>query len=77
MGRVYEGIDQRLAAWIARQPLFFVGTAPAGADGHVNVSPKGPIGTLSVLDEHTVAYVDFMGSGAETIATCARTGGSS
>ena len=30
MGRVYEGIDERLATWIARQPLFFVGTAPAG-----------------------------------------------
>ena len=68
MGRVYEGIDQRLAAWIARQPLFFVGTAPAGADGHVNVSPKGPIGTLKVLDPLTVAYLDKVGSGAETIA---------
>ncbi len=68
MGRVYEGIDQRLAAWIARQPLFFVGTAPAGTDGHVNVSPKGPIGTLKVLDPLTVAYLDKVGSGAETIA---------
>ena len=68
MGRVYEGIDERLAAWIARQPLFFVGTAPAGADGHVNVSPKGPIGTLKVLDPLTVAYLDKVGSGAETIA---------
>ena len=68
MGRVYEGIDERLATWIARQPLFFVGTAPAGADGHVNVSPKGPIGTLKVLDPLTVAYLDKVGSGAETIA---------
>ena len=68
MGRVYEGIDERLATWIARQPLFFVGTAPAGADGHVNVSPKGPIGTLRVLDQLTVAYLDMVGSGAETIA---------
>jgi hypothetical protein len=68
MGRVYEGIDERLATWIARQPLFFVGTAPAGAGGHVNVSPKGPIGTLKVLDPLTVAYLDKVGSGAETIA---------
>src|SRR4051812_1516020 len=68
MARVYEGIDERLAAWIARQPLFFVGSAPSGEDGHVNVSPKGPIGTLRVLDEHTVAYLDIVGSGAETIA---------
>jgi hypothetical protein len=68
MARVYDGIDERLADWIARQPLFFVGTAPSGDLGHVNVSPKGPIGSLRVLDEHTVAYLDIVGSGAETIA---------
>jgi pyridoxamine 5'-phosphate oxidase-like protein len=68
MARVYDGIDERLAAWIARQPLFFVGTAPAGDDGHINVSPKGPIGSLRVIDRHTVAYLDIVGSGAETIA---------
>ena len=68
MGRVYDGIDERQRAWIAAQALFFVGTAPLDADGHVNVSPKGPIGTLRVLDEHRVAYLDGVGSGAETIA---------
>jgi hypothetical protein len=68
MARVYEGIDDRQREWIARQALFFVGTAPLAGDGHVNVSPKGPIGSLCVLDEHTVAYLDVVGSGAETIA---------
>src|SRR5919106_3168834 len=68
MGRVYEHIDERLAAWIGRQPMFFVASAPLDSDGHVNVSPKGPIGTLRVIDDHTVAYLDFVGSGAETIA---------
>src|ERR1035438_5938355 len=68
MGSVYEEIDSRLADWILRQSLFFVGTAPAGNDGHVNVSPKGPIGTLRVLSPHSVAYLDIVGSGAETIA---------
>ena len=68
MGKVYSGIDDRLRTWIARQPLFFVGSAPLSGDGHVNVSPKGPIGTLRVLDDHTVAYLDIVGSGAETIA---------
>ena len=68
MGRVYDRIDERQQAWIARQPLFFVGTAPRSDDGHVNVSPKGPIGTLRVLDDHTIAYLDVVGSGAETIA---------
>jgi len=67
MGKVYERIDELHRAWIARQSLFFVGTAPLGADGHLNVSPKGPIGSLRVLDDHTVAYLDAYGSGTETI----------
>ena len=68
MGRTYHEIDERWRAWIARQPMFFVGSAPLAAEGHINVSPKGPIGTLRVLDGHTVAYLDVVGSGAETIA---------
>jgi len=68
MGKVYERIDEHQRAWIARQAMFFVGTAPLDADGRVNVSPKGPIGSLRVLDDHTVAYLDVVGSGAETIA---------
>jgi hypothetical protein len=68
MGKVYDAIDDKLAAWIGRQRMFFVGTAPSGSDGHVNVSPKGPMGSLRILDPHTVAYLDVIGSGAETIA---------
>jgi hypothetical protein len=67
MAKIFDAIDARLAAWIARQRMFFVATAPSGG-GHVNASPKGPIETLRVLDEHTVAYLDLVGSGAETIA---------
>jgi Pyridoxamine 5'-phosphate oxidase len=68
VGKVYDGIDERLERWIAAQPMFFVGTAPLDADGHVNVSPKAPMETLRVLDSATIAYLDFVGSGAETIA---------
>ena len=77
MARVYDGIDERQREWIARQALFFVGSAPLDGDGHVNVSPKGPIGSLRVLDERTVAYLDVVGSGVETIAHVPRTGASS
>jgi hypothetical protein len=68
VGSEYPEIDKHWRDWIGRQPMFFVGTAPRADDGHVNVSPKGPGGTLRVLDEHTVAYLDVIGSGAETIA---------
>ena len=68
MGKRYESIDGRLREFILAQPLFFVATAPLAGDGHVNISPKGRAGTLVVLDEHRVAYLDFGGSHAETIA---------
>ncbi|MGQ0840160.1 pyridoxamine 5'-phosphate oxidase family protein [Actinokineospora sp.] len=68
MGKTYERIDGRLREFIERQPMFFVATAPLADDGLVNVSPKGRSGSLAVLDEHTVGYLDFGGSGAETVA---------
>ncbi len=67
MGKIYEQIDEKLAGWMRAQRLFFVATAPANG-GHVNVSPKGPIDTLRVVDGRTVEYDDHVGSGAETIA---------
>jgi hypothetical protein len=68
VAKVFERIDEQLRDWIGRQRLYFVATAPLAGDGHVNVSPKGPIDTLRVLDDHTVAYLDMYGSGAETVA---------
>jgi hypothetical protein len=67
MGKVYERIDDDLRAFIGAQRMFFVATAPLAGEGHVNVSPKG-FDTLRVIDEQTVAYLDHVGSGAETIA---------
>jgi hypothetical protein len=68
MGKIFDDIDEQLERWISKQPMFFVGSAPLDEDGHVNVSPKGPIDSLRVLTPTTVAYLDMVGSGAETIA---------
>lgn len=68
MGRVYESIDGRMAGFLLAQPVFFVGTAPLDGAGHVNVSPKGMAGTFAVLGGTRVAYLDYTGSGTETIA---------
>ncbi|GGO83090.1 pyridoxamine 5'-phosphate oxidase family protein [Wenjunlia tyrosinilytica] len=68
MGKLYDRMDGRLRTFIEEQPVFFVATAPLAADGHVNVSPKGRSGSFLVLDELQVGYLDFGGSGAETIA---------
>ena len=68
MGKIFETIDDKLAAWVERQHLFFVATAPLAADGHVNVSPKGDLRWFRILGPREIAYLDFVGSGAETIA---------
>ncbi|QLH25148.1 pyridoxamine 5'-phosphate oxidase family protein [Streptomyces sp. Rer75] len=68
MGKAYERIDGRLRTFIEQQKIFFTATAPLAGDGTVNLSPKGVAGSFAVLDELTVAYLDFSGSNAETIA---------
>ncbi len=68
MGRVYDEIDERLAAFLLRQPVFFVATSPLAEDGHINLSPKGLAGSFSVVGSRAVAYLDLTGSGVETIA---------
>jgi hypothetical protein len=68
VGRVYDVIDDTTRQWLARQPMFFVATAPNDPDGHVNLSPKGAAGAFRVLGPTRVAYVDLVGSGIETVA---------
>lgn len=73
MGKIVEAITDELREFIGVQPLFFVGSAPLEADGHVNLSPKG-LDCLRVLGPHRVAYLDLTGSGNETSAHLAQNG---
>ncbi|MBO0914603.1 pyridoxamine 5'-phosphate oxidase family protein [Streptomyces sp. NBC_01260] len=68
MGKTYARIDGRLRTFIEEQHIFFTATAPLDGDGTVNLSPKGVSGSFVVLDELRVAYLDFAGSNAETVA---------
>ena len=47
--------------------MFFVATAPLGADTHINLSPKG-MDSFRVIAPDRVAYLDIVGSGNETSA---------
>ena len=67
MGKLHDAIDDRLREFIAAQRMFFVASAPSGPAGHVNCSPKG-LDTFRVLGPREVAYLDFVGSGVETLA---------
>jgi hypothetical protein len=67
VGSIFPDLNERLREFIAQQKMFFVATAPLAADGHVNLSPKG-LDCLRILGPTTVAFVDFTGSGIETVA---------
>jgi hypothetical protein len=68
MGRLYEQIDGLLAAFIEKQPVFFVATAPVSAEGLVNCSPKSNRQELKVVAPDRLAYLEQTGSGIETVA---------
>lgn len=55
MGKTFERIDAALETFIRAQQMFFVATAPLGATGHVNISPKG----LDTLRVHSPTFVSF------------------
>ncbi len=65
--KAHDSLQPADRDFIAAQHMFFVGTAPLAADGHVNISPKG-LDSFAILDDHSVAYLDLGGSGIETHA---------
>ena len=67
MAKEFECIDDRIKEWILEQNIFFVATAPLSGEGLVNCSPKG-MDSFRVLGPKQVAYLDYTGSGVETLA---------
>jgi Pyridoxamine 5'-phosphate oxidase len=67
VGKVRNALDDEARRFIEGQHIFFVASAPLDAAGHINVSPKG-LDSFRILGPTTVAYIDFNGSGVETIA---------
>lgn len=59
------GLERNHREFIAKQPMFFVATAPLNPTGHVNVSPKG-YDSFRVFSATEVGYLDLTGSGNET-----------
>jgi hypothetical protein len=65
MGKQFARIEPEHRAFIERQKIFFVASAPP--KGRINVSPKG-LSSFRVLGDSDVAYLDCTGSGSETRA---------
>ena len=73
MANWYDHIDDERRAFIERQHMFFVATAPSDPDGSPNLSPKGRT-LLRVLGPNLVGYLDYPGSGNETAKHTAENG---
>ncbi|MFT5513113.1 MAG: hypothetical protein ACI8SE_001513 [Bacteroidia bacterium] len=65
MGKSTAYLTAQHQAFIQRQKVFFVATAPK--EGFINLSPKGMY-SLKVLNENTVIWLNLTGSGNETAA---------
>lgn len=74
MAKIYPELNEELINFIKNQKIFFVATSPnnlkacseqSESNEYVNLSPKG-YDTLSVLNNRTVVYADYPGSGNET-----------
>ena len=65
MSEFTDHITDDHRAFIEKQPVFFIATAPA--DARINLSPKG-MDCFRVLDDNRIGYLDVGGSGNETQA---------
>jgi len=61
----FESINKAHKEFIEKQKMFVIGSA--GADGFINVSPKG-MDSFKIIDENRVIWMNHTGSGNETSA---------
>lgn len=71
MSELFDALTEDHQAFIKAQHLYFVGTA--GAEGKINVSPKG-MDSLRVTSPNEVVWLNLTGSGNETAAHVIETG---
>lgn len=65
MAKILTEISSELKDFIAKQKVFFVGTA--ANEGRVNISPKG-MDTFRVIGPNKIVWLNLTGSGNETAA---------
>ncbi len=65
MGKQYDALSEKHMEFIAKQKIFFVGTATG--DSRVNISPKG-MDSFRILSDRRAVWLNVTGSGNETSA---------
>jgi hypothetical protein len=66
MAKFTDKLSSKDINFIKNQKMFFVSTAPK--DGKINISPKGLDETFKIIDEDTILWLNYFGSGNETAA---------
>lgn len=66
MAKFKDELDDKIIDFIAKQHMFFVSTAPK--EGKINISPKGLDQTLKIIDNTTIYWLNYFGSGNESAA---------
>jgi hypothetical protein len=66
MAKFTEKLSAKEIEFINNQKMFFVSTAPK--EGKINISPKGLDETFKIINEDTILWLNFFGSGNETAA---------
>lgn len=65
MAKQFPALNDQLSAFVAKQNIFFVATAPTA--GRVNLSPKG-MDSLRIISPQRIIWLNVTGSGNETAA---------
>jgi len=66
MAKFTEQLSQKDINFIRNQKMFFVSTAPK--EGKINLSPKGLDDTFKIINNTTILWLNYFGSGNETAA---------
>jgi len=65
MADMFNRMSDKHQDFVARQKIFFAGTA--APTGRVNITPR-PMDVFRIIGPNTVSYLDYIGSGNETSA---------
>ena len=66
MANITESLNQEDKDFITKQKMFFVSSSPK--KGKINLSPKGLDDTFKIIDDNTILWLNYFGSGNETAA---------
>lgn len=70
MGKQYKSLKQKDIDFILNQKIFYISSS---SDAEVNISPKG-YDSLRIMDNKTLLYLDYPGSGNRTYRDCKNNG---